>query len=643
MKPKILQDIDQNKQDISKLNSDLTTYVTEYATQQKYNDTRLKAVGGALPAYPTLVALQTAFPTGNSNFYVVSADSKWYYWNGTVWVSGGTYQSTGISDGSITAKKTVFAKNKNLFDGAYAIGKALTGSTEFTYTSLANCICAVIKVDKLKTYTISRSNDCNRFGVSTFIGEPTVNQLNSRRILFSVTTDTEVTVTMAGNEDYIVVYVSNENKPPSQLQVEEGAVKTEYDTYAKVIVELAKKSVKQAHIDYSGLQNTITPEMTTFAHYGGRNKFSGVYIGNLALTGEQKNGYKLSNIAGAKGVIFKGEKLKSYTITRSNDTDRDGIATFITNPTYDSVPNRVINQQVNVWSKYTITLQGDEEYIFLYLSSATESKEPSWLQIEEGIYASNYSPVNAIVIDNIETEPVYDNINYSNGSIAWFGDSISEFRLLPHRVGDLLNYTVYDCSFAGSVMSYNGDANYRALGFKELVGAIDSNNFTVQQAAVDAIKASGGSDKQPNLDTLKAIDWQTIDIVIVLYGTNDYSNSIEIGTGSDISAITEFKSCMMYAIEKLLTKYPHLKIRFITPTWRNDGNVANSKGYKLSDYCTAIIDVAKGYGIPSYDLYNNCEINAITKALYLNADYLHQSEAGDVLLADKIAKYLMHT
>jgi lysophospholipase L1-like esterase len=67
----------------------------------------LQAVASGSPkgTYATLAALQTAFPTGNTNIYVVTADGKWYYWNSTAWTAGGTYQATGIADGSVTLQK----------------------------------------------------------------------------------------------------------------------------------------------------------------------------------------------------------------------------------------------------------------------------------------------------------------------------------------------------------------------------------------------------------------------------------------------------------------------------------------------------------------------------------------------------------
>ncbi|HFQ3842659.1 TPA: hypothetical protein ACGVND_002913, partial [Enterococcus faecium] len=57
--------------------------------------------GNPSGVYTTLADLKTAFPNGNSNIYVVSADGNWYYWSGSAWSSGGKYQETGIAENSI--------------------------------------------------------------------------------------------------------------------------------------------------------------------------------------------------------------------------------------------------------------------------------------------------------------------------------------------------------------------------------------------------------------------------------------------------------------------------------------------------------------------------------------------------------------
>lgn len=71
-----------------------------------YLDSKMNNISKGSPSgtYATVAALTTAFPAGNKNIYVVSADGKWYYWSDTAWTAGGTYQSTGIADDSINTK-----------------------------------------------------------------------------------------------------------------------------------------------------------------------------------------------------------------------------------------------------------------------------------------------------------------------------------------------------------------------------------------------------------------------------------------------------------------------------------------------------------------------------------------------------------
>lgn len=68
------------------------------------------ASGSPKGVYATLALLQAAYPTGTTGAYLVTADGKWYYWSGSAWVAGGTYQTTGIADGTVTRNKTTFYK-----------------------------------------------------------------------------------------------------------------------------------------------------------------------------------------------------------------------------------------------------------------------------------------------------------------------------------------------------------------------------------------------------------------------------------------------------------------------------------------------------------------------------------------------------
>jgi hypothetical protein len=64
-----------------------------------------KASGAPKGVYATLTALQTALPGGSPDNQLVTADGKWYYWNGSAWTAGAVYQATSIADATVTPIK----------------------------------------------------------------------------------------------------------------------------------------------------------------------------------------------------------------------------------------------------------------------------------------------------------------------------------------------------------------------------------------------------------------------------------------------------------------------------------------------------------------------------------------------------------
>lgn len=80
--------------------------VSANTTNINANTLAINNIGNGSPkgTYATLTALQTAYPTGTTGVYVVTADGKWYYWNGSAWTAGGIYQSTGIAKASVASE-----------------------------------------------------------------------------------------------------------------------------------------------------------------------------------------------------------------------------------------------------------------------------------------------------------------------------------------------------------------------------------------------------------------------------------------------------------------------------------------------------------------------------------------------------------
>jgi lysophospholipase L1-like esterase len=102
-----LDTINQNeKTDVAALDKRVTNnfnVLNSTKADLSYVDTRVGALaaGGPKGVYTSLSALQTAFPKGNSNIYITSNNGNWNYWNGSAWVSGGIYQSTGLENNSV--------------------------------------------------------------------------------------------------------------------------------------------------------------------------------------------------------------------------------------------------------------------------------------------------------------------------------------------------------------------------------------------------------------------------------------------------------------------------------------------------------------------------------------------------------------
>jgi lysophospholipase L1-like esterase len=91
------------------MNTEVTTKLDgfEASLLEKATKTELSNVldGSPKGTYTTLTALQTAFPTGTTGVYIVTADGHIYSWGGSAWVDRGLYQAQGIGDGTITKSK----------------------------------------------------------------------------------------------------------------------------------------------------------------------------------------------------------------------------------------------------------------------------------------------------------------------------------------------------------------------------------------------------------------------------------------------------------------------------------------------------------------------------------------------------------
>ncbi len=127
-----------------------------------------------------------------------------------------------------------------------------------------------------------------------------------------------------------------------------------------------------------------------------------------------------------------------------------------------------------------------------------------------------------------------------------------------------LDAIVTNCGFGGTTMALRSDANYSAFSMSALATAIASNTWTAQDAAAATLTGFAAA-----LARLKAVNWANTYGLIVGHGTNDFAAEQKaMGSDTDSTGAT-FKGAINQVIADILGAYPHLKLLFLTPTYRD--------------------------------------------------------------------------
>jgi hypothetical protein len=374
-----------------------------------YVDTKVAAVASGSPkgTYTTLSALQTAFPTGNTNIYVVTADGKWYYWNSSAWTAGGTYQSTGLANKSVTEYKVPekaindyhlkFLKTgKNLFNKELVV-KDTYIKTDGTNGVLAGYATSVdIPVKAGVTYAIQKA----RY-IATYDNNLTLID----RVDQGASTTTLIKTPTVDGYLRITTYDGTTGKYYlDSVQIEQNNVATSYEPYNIDFTQIANVAANK-------LTGQISYEQTNFIETGKNlfdesKKTSGGYLAETNGAWYDLETYSTSDfipvVAGKTYYINKCNKFIVYNVFKGFST---GVELSATPYTFTAVENGYIR--------------------FSYLNTLTN------IQFEEGNVETVYEPFKIIVpkleTQNLNTKPltlIKSGNNFTIQSSLDNGDSI---------------------------------------------------------------------------------------------------------------------------------------------------------------------------------------------------------------------------
>ena len=225
---------------------------------------------------------------------------------------------------------------------------------------------------------------------------------------------------------------------------------------------------------------------------------------------------------------------------------------------------------------------------------------------------------------------------YSNLKILNLGDSLFG-NARTNSISDLLTKisgaTFYNGGLGGTRASATETGDFEPFDLPEIIDAIISGDWTAQEAKLGTSVPSYFSD---TIALLESIDYSTIDMVTIAYGTNDYTANIPVNNNTKESIIGGIK----YAIDQLQANYPLLKILVITPIWRvfDADYDSDNKDYgqgTLKEIASDIVDFCHDYRVPVLYSYRELTFNRTVKTTYYE-DNTHLNQNGRKKYAELI-------
>jgi hypothetical protein len=224
--------------------------ISQSAAQIAINTAAIAAINaGPKGIYATSAALTTAFPTGNSNIYIVSADGKWYYWNGSAWTAGAVYQATGIPDYSISSRQfskpmVIGTASKNLFDKTDIVSGKYISNTTGNESANGSCTASnFIPVPANSAIKISGTTQQGAF-------------YNASKVYVSGYTSTSTLSAVPSTAAYI--RASMLTTEINAVQVELSSTATPYEVFApRIDLSTIRDTITQDKLDVVMIRGTI--------------------------------------------------------------------------------------------------------------------------------------------------------------------------------------------------------------------------------------------------------------------------------------------------------------------------------------------------------------------------------------------------
>ena len=210
--------------------------------------------------------------------------------------------------------------------------------------------------------------------------------------------------------------------------------------------------------------------------------------------------------------------------------------------------------------------------------------------------------------------------------------------------------TVHNCAIPDSYLSmkyeaYSDSYPLDAMSLYLVTASFCGGDYTLMDYAAGLVEDKEGT--QAALDTLKSVDFSSVDTIVIMYDLSDYADDRPVmDENNDINLIT-WNGALNASIQLIQKTFPHIRIVILSPTYGQytdgSGNLIDADTQDLGngtlpDYVLHEIDVAMANGVSIIDnYYGAVSENQAEECL---TDGWRLNEAGRQRIADRFAKLI---
>ena len=253
-------------------------------------------------------------------------------------------------------------------------------------------------------------------------------------------------------------------------------------------------------------------------------------------------------------------------------------------------------------------------------------------------------PMDASLLEGHEDDGITTIVTLGN---APFSDERGSTGL-AEMIAQKCDAVVYNCAFPDSYLSmkyqeYSDSYPQDALSLYLVTASLCGGDFTLMEHAAGLVEDTEGT--REALNTLKSVDFSTVDMIVIMYDLSDYKDDRPVmDENNDINLLT-WNGALNASIGLIKQTYPYIRIVVLSPSYGQytdeNGNLINADTEDLGngtlpDYILHEIDVAMANGVSILDnYYGSVTENQAEECL---TDGYHLNEAGRERIARRFAE-----